>query len=74
MVSDSSSGSGDPNYTRVIQFKKKKIPNYFQIVASYGVVMRPGEMREPMTQLSGLIPVSGSLCLLCCVFRERGVE
>lgn len=34
--------------------------------------MHPGEMRGPMTRLSGLIPVSGSLYLLCHIFRERG--
>lgn len=50
------------------------LPSYFQILTSSGVVMHPGEMRGPLIWLSGLIPVSGSLYLLCHVFRERGGE
>lgn len=51
------------------------LKTFCQIITSSEVVMRPGEMtRGPMTRLSRLIPVSGSLCLLCCVFRERGGE
>lgn len=54
---------------------KSFLPNYFQILTSSEVVMCPGELlRGPMTRLSRLIPVSGSLCLLCRVFRERGGE